>query len=313
MTATSMFANVTDRLFRVTALRHARAAMLAPGDPREAALRQARLTLEVARRVAEPVERLPAGPTAPVLTSLYRDAVYWALLAGRATAEPDGAPDLKQLWADLPPEAFPASVRDDATLELVRRKLVESSGPDRLSATDEDVARIRRFAEALVADLDVPRRRVGQLLGIRWAAIGGVAVVVLLIVFGVRTLVIGRNLVADRPPKTSTSWAGCSSDPGCVPLLFCTDDQADPWAEFDLGSAKPIHRVDVTNRDDCCGDRAVPLVIETSNDRVSWAELGRRNEEFTSFTLKFAPRVTRYVRFRVPKRTVFHLKDVAIR
>jgi hypothetical protein len=259
------------------------------------------------------VERLPPGAPASVMIGLYRDAVYWALLARRPSAEVKPLPGLKELWAETAPESLPASVRDDATLEWIRRRLVDAPGPDPLDATEEDLARVRAFATALLADLEAPGRRRDRLLAQRWAAIAGFAVVLILLAFGIRTLVIGRNLVAGQTPRTSTSWAGCPSDPGCVPLLFCTDDQNDPWAEFDLGGPKRIHRIDVTNREDCCGDRAVPLVMEVSNDRSSWTEVAKRTEEFTSFTVKFPPRVARYVRFRVPKRAVFHLKDVAIR
>ncbi len=308
-----MLAKLKDRLFRGTDVREARAALLPTGDPRETALRQAKLTLEVAHRVADPVERLPPGNAASVLLALYRETVYWALLALRPSTWSEPPPSLRSLWSETPPTVLPLTVRDDATLELVRRRLVEAETPEPLTATNDDVARLRPFVEAIVSDLDAPRRRLDRLLGLRWAAIAGMAVVLVVIAMGVRSLVIGRNLVADHPPRTSTSWAGCSTDPGCVPLLFCTDNENNPWAEFDLGSPKRIHRVDVTNRDDCCGDRAVPLIIEASTDHTTWVEVARRNEEFSSFTVKFPPRLARYVRFRVPKQTVFHLKDVAIR
>ena len=63
-------------------------ALRAPDDPREAAARQARLVLEVARRTAEPAEALPPGAQPAVVLALYRDAIYWALAARRAGPRP---------------------------------------------------------------------------------------------------------------------------------------------------------------------------------------------------------------------------------
>jgi len=103
------------------------------------------------------------------------------------------------------------------------------------------------------------------------------------------------------------------SDPPCPALMFHTDDQDNPWVEVDLGSVKTIRRIEVNNRTDCCSDRAIPAVVEVSVDRTKWTQVGRREDEFRSWAIKFQPRSARYVKVSVPRRTTFHLKSVAVR
>jgi hypothetical protein len=95
--------------------------------------------------------------------------------------------------------------------------------------------------------------------------------------------------------------------------LFHTDPQDNPWIEFDLGKPTGVHRIDVENRDDCCQDRAIPLVVELSNDRTSWKEVARRDKDFSTWVARFPATRARYVRLRVPRSTTFHLHAVAIR
>jgi hypothetical protein len=312
MTVRSVFAGLYEWIFRSAALRDARAAVHSPKGDRGRAAQQARLLVEVAHRVADPVEKLPPGSDNAVVLSIYRDAVYWALAAaGSGHGAPAG--DLAAAWADVPSEALRAVAPDPAALEGVKNTLVTTS-PARLDVSDEELARVRAFADALVAEMDAPRRRAERVLGQRWTRIALATIVLVFLGMGVRTLALGRNLAADRPFRTSSAWSGCAGDPFCVGLLFCSDpSDNNPWIEFDLGSPKRVRRVDVTNRGDCCQDRAVPLIVEVSNDRSTWTEVAKHDKEFQSWTAKFPPRNAKYVRLRVPRQTVFHLQDVAIR
>ena len=71
--------------------------------------------------------------------------------------------------------------------------------------------------------------------------------------------------------------------------------------------------IDVSNRADCCQERAVPLIAEISMDRVHWKEVGRQTKEFTTWKAKFPRTDARYVRLRVPRQTYFGFADVSIR
>jgi len=296
--------------FRSTELEAARAQNPVSKGARGRAARQARLLVEVARRVAEPVDVLPAGSRPPVIMQLCREAVYWALLA--LGPEPEApSRDLMALWAERRPETLLSEMEPD-TVEAVRRSLVDAA-PDSLDASDDDAKKARAFAEALVAVLDAPGRQVRRLLARRWAAISGLALLLVVLGLVVRwQFIIGPNLAAGRPLQTSSRWAGCSADVNCVPLMFCTDNDPGPWVEFDLDRPRRVHRVDVTNRPDCCTDRAIPLVVETSVDHATWKEVARRDADFTTWTAEFPRTPARYVRLRVPRPSLLHLQDVEI-
>jgi len=307
----AMLRKLDDGLLHGRAVRNARAVLAARTPAQQLALRQALLLLETATRVVEPVEQLPAGSRAAVLVSLYRDAAYWALLAGW-TGEGEAPSDLRALWAETSPETL-AKAGPESTLAAVRATLADSAGAVPLEVTDEDAGRARAFVEALVKDLGVPRARLDRALAHRWMRFAGVVAVVLAAVWGVRQLTLGPDLAAGKPFRTSSSWAGCAADPPCPALMFHTDDQDNPWVEIDLGSAKTVHRIEVNNRTDCCSERAIPAVVEVSVDHTKWSQVGRHDDEFRSWAIKFQPRQVRYVKVSVPRRTTFHLKSVKVR
>jgi hypothetical protein len=299
-------------VLRRQALRAAREAVIPRGARRDRAVGQARLLLEVARRVAEPAERFPSGARPPVRIALYRQAAYWALVAGRPD-DTDPPPDLGAAWSGTDPERLRRAANGELNQEAVKRLLVDRSDPDPLDVPAEDAARARDFAQTLLAELDAPKRQVGRTLLQRWSRVTLVLLAFVILVMGVRKLTLGSNLLADKPLRVSSSWAGCSQDPVCPALLFHTDHELNPWVEFDLGARKTFHRLEVTNRDDCCGERANPVVAEISDDRASWKEIARRDKEFTSWTVTFPAKTARYLRLRIPKFATFHLKDVALR
>ena len=68
----------------------------------------------------------------------------------------------------------------------------------------------------------------------------------------------------------------------------------------------------VKNRGDCCGERAVPLVVEVSDDRKRFREVARRGEDFQFWSAEFEPVTARYVRLRSPVSTTLHLRQVSV-
>jgi hypothetical protein len=311
MNIRTVFGKLDDWILRREALGLARAELASRGEARERAARQAALLIEIARRVAEPVEALPAGAPSAVLLDLYRDAAYWALIAAR---EGEGEPpqDLARLWAEAPAERL-GNGRDAATVEAVKKTLVDGAASRSLDAGDDDVARARSFVESMVSELNAPRRQVERILVQRWSRIALVGLIVVALGFGVRSLTRGPNLAEGKTYKTSSSWSGCVGDPTCTALLFHTDPEQNPWAELDLGAPRSFRRIEVTNRADCCPERAVPMVIEMSTDRVNWTEIAKRDKEFSTWTAKFPAKTARYLRFKVLKHSVLHLQEIAVR
>jgi hypothetical protein len=310
--ARQVLSRSTEWVVQTSALREARAAVIVPGARRDRALCQARLLLEAARRMADPGEGFPPGSRPTVRLGLYRQAAYWTLVAGRPDdVEPPS--NVAVAWSDADPQRLRRAARDDDSLETLRQLLTDISRPDSLDVPEHEADRARDFVQALFDELDGPRRRVERTLAKRWSRLALVAGLLVLAVVAVRKLALGPNLLADRPFLLSSSWSGCANDPECPGLLFHTDAEDNPWVEFDLGAPKTFHRLEVTNRTDCCMDRTVPLVAEISDDRASWQEIGRRDTEFSTWVVTFSPRQARYLRLRIAKHSTFHLKDVALR
>jgi len=313
--AARVFSRATEWALRRKALREARAAVVPRGDRRDRALCQTRLLLEMGRRVAEPVERLPPGSRPAVRLGLYRQAAYWALAAALPGARDGELPlTFEAAWTAADPDRLRRAVPDEATRDLIRHPLADRSRPDPLTTTDADAETARVFVEELLGELEAPRRRVARVLVHRWLRIGFLAVALAGLAWGVHRISLGPNLLAGKPFRTSTSWNGCAGDAGCRALLFHTDPEFNPWVEFDLGAPKTFHRLEVTNRRDCCTERAVPLVAEVGNDRVAWKEIARHDDEFfATWTATFRPTTARYLRLRVARHSTFHLEDVALR
>ena len=297
-------------LIRSAAMREARDAVSVPSDRRDAHA-QAQLLVEVAHRVAEPVEELPYGSRAAVRLALYRAATYWALVASRPGDAP--APDLSTLWKLTPADRLERAAGGRDAADGLRRILAEGATEYGLEAAEADAARARDFTENLLAELDAPRKQVERIAMQRRVRLGLLGVFLLLAGYGVHLLALGPNLVAERPFKTSTTYAGCAPPNICDGIFFHTDQQKDPWIEFDLDAPKAVKRVEVTNRLECCGDRAIPLIVEISTDREHWTEVARRDSEFSTWKASFPKVKARYIRFRVPRETQFHLREIIVR
>jgi len=141
-----------------------------------------------------------------------------------------------------------------------------------------------------------------------------VVVVLVLAGAGLRVVTKGKNLVAGKPFTVSSSWTGCATDPMCDGLLlFHTNSEYEPSVTYDLLAPTRVHQVEVTNRPDCCGDRVIPLVVEVSLDRKQWTEVARKADEFSTWTASFPSRTARYVRLKVARVSVLHLKNVEVR
>jgi hypothetical protein len=309
--ARQVLSRSTEWVVQKSALREARAA-LPRGERRNRALCQARLLLEVARRMADPGEGFPPGARPTARLGLYREAAYWTLVAIRPDdAEPPS--DVADAWSHADPGRLRRAARDDVSLKALKQLLADAAPPDPLDLPEHEADRARDFVQALLDEIDAPRRRVERTLVKRWSRLALCAGLLVVAVLGVRRLAIGPNLLADRPFRLSSSWSGCANDPECPGLLFHTEAEDNPWVEFDLGAAKRFHRLEVTNRTDCCSDRTVPLVAEISDDRATWTEVGRRDADFTTWVLTFPPKQARYLRLRIARNSTFHLKDVTLR
>lgn len=288
-----------------------------------ARLKHALAALELADRAYDPVEPLRVGSSLGLAISLYREAAYFGLLA---QSEAFTGPDLATLFRELPQELleFAAGGAEGlraVKLALVERDFVQTAELPR-EALPVDAKAAHDFAHALVRKKLLPEARVGALLLQRGArSFGLTACVVALLVFGVMTiqrLTLKPDLAAGKPWRASSALDVCKpQEHYCASartdIFFCTTEESNPWVEIDLGKPTSFARIDVTNRSDCCAERATPLVAEVSLDQKSWREIARRPDSFSEWKATFAPQKARYVRLRAPRRTILHLEKVAVR
>ena len=299
-------------LIRRHALRAAKAERAALGETQRAALAQARLLLEVARRVAEPAEALPHGSRPSVLLDLYRSAITWSLRGGSDGTERP----LAELWESAP-ERVRSAAGAEAAVPALRALLLNQPEAGSLGVPESGVRLVREFAEALERELEAPERNVERLEVQRWTRISVIALLLTGTVVGVPYLLRGPDLAENRPFKLSSVYGGCDERGKCGDLMFHTQIEDNPWITLDLGSVKTVRAVEVKNRTDCCADRAVPLVVELGTEpgteRRNFREVARKTGTFTTWRATFKSTMARYVRLRTPKTTALHLESVKVR
>jgi hypothetical protein len=319
--ASGFFPRVFEWIWRGEALREARTRPKLSWLGRER-LRRARLAAELADRALDPVEPLRAGSPLPLAISLYREAAYWALI------QPGDASGITGLR-----EAFDASQYDLAKaaggadrLSTVRKTLVDKTAIETADDTPEVQRREADLAQAFVyklIDSDVDRDdRVADMLIQRWlrvlASLFLVAAVLIGSFVALRHATVGPDLALGKP------WRASSKEFDCHPentqcggarsaILFHTTEENQPWYEVDLGAPQTIKSVTITNREDCCVERAVPLIVEVGDDQKTWKEVARVTENFREWDVSFNPVKARYVRLRVDRRSILHLIKVSVR
>jgi hypothetical protein len=299
------------------------------GSPRASELlRRGFLALEVAKRTLDPPERFAAGPPDAVAWELSRQAVYWGLRADRVLTT--GTDDAGLTLAELSDAARPrliAAAGGEAELGAINPALSGVTFVEQSELALDELGRsahaLNRFARALLLDLERPRVHLDRVWFQRLWRCGGLLALLLLLVFGAfkanGMLLESRDVARGKPWRTSSVYTATTSCPSpkqkCAEspfFFFHTLDDDRPWLEIDLQSKQRIVGAIIENREDCCADRAVPLVIQVSTDHKNWKEVARRTEIFGTWSPTFAPVSARWVRIMVMKKTSLHLHRASI-
>jgi hypothetical protein len=245
--------------------------------------------------------------------SLYREAARWALAAARDVApEADLAARL-----DARSETLRRAVGDEV-FRAGRRALVDRTHDETfalpLEAQRDDAAHAGAVVRALVEGLHL-RETALRGAATRGGGVLAAALALVVVVPAVRAAL--REDLAARAAWRASSAAeglpregrGAQPTPGAA-MFFHTAPEPAPWVQLDFGARVALHRVDVENRADCCGERAVPLVMELSPDGAAWTEVARRAEPFGTWTVDLPAREARYLRLRAMRVTSLHLHAV---
>ena len=176
---------------------------------------------------------------------------------------------------------------------------------DRISARDQLRAELRR------------RGALGWLRARPRASKVIVSAGVLLLVVSAALRWLEPDLAEGKRWEASSAWgsfprAGVMAGEAPIDGRFHTNDEQDPWVRIDLGEAQRVHAVRIENRTNCCKERAIPLAIELSLDGESWKVVGYRRMLFDTITEHFAAQRARYVRLRVDKRSLLHLRRISV-
>jgi len=310
----------------VQALREAKE--LPPGQ-REL-FERARSALQAAADAREPSGPFEHGPAfAPVL-ELCRQAVYWALAFREAKAGVESTPsgaapvELGELWARADHALLLRAAGDPEGFAIVEHAIARASFSALAELPEAEqralVPRVQRFATTLLQLLHVPDDTVRRLRAQRARRLGAVLVVlVVAVAAGValaRANETKQDLARGKEWKASSTMGGCRSPKqSCGEsgyFFFHTLEEANPWVEIDLAAPQRISAVRILNRKDCCPDRAIPLVVELSDDHVKYREVGRRTKPFTSLRVDFPTQSARWVRVRALRKTWLHFRGVLV-
>jgi hypothetical protein len=294
-----------DWLLLREAVGRARAEEASTPPERAAMLRLARAYADVADTVFDSDNKVPLAP----VLSLYRESIF--LLLGNDLA---GKKSLAVAFETAPQSILVDAARNDASLARLHDVLVLHAAlglADGPTPEYRDVAHVTRTSVRAMLDLaDAGSFR--QLLRRRHRragfAVGALlAVLVLATSFGVN-LFAPQDMAEGQPWRASSTLAAVFT----AKVLFHTNEELGPWFEIDLGRAKSVRSLYVRNRADCCQERAVPLVVEVSNDRLNWHMVARRDSLFLIWEPSFPAVEARYVRLRVLRFTSFHLEQVKV-
>lgn len=288
--------------------------------------RRARAALELGRAALESTGGgLEHGPFEAHACELFRQAIYWALLARQpgAAGKAEPAATLAQLWAlggsSLEAAAGDAQRRDGLKAALLEQDFVSLAE----LAVDEQIQlgrELAELAELVLSDdaltLRLERLWLKRLLRLSLPVLG-LAALVIGILLSLQASEDSRDIARGKAWVASSKWpeGGCAS-PAQVcaespDYFFSTTEEDNPWLEFDLGAKRSVSGILVKNRVEA-GERAVPLVVEVSTDHFAWREVTRQSDEFKSFRKSFTKTQARWVRLRVARKSFLHLLRVKI-
>jgi hypothetical protein len=293
----------------------------ASASPRERELlRRAKAAYASANLLNEPADPSRRELAPAHAAALYAEALVWALWSYRASED---APKPEDLWSSAETLVVRELALPEERVAEVGRLLaaprLAMALAERPSAEREDAARLLKRA-ALVA-IDVRERPFRAVDGITLVAFARVALTVLVLVAAVGAAIALRpekpNLAAGKPWTTSSSLFECHpAQVECggakTRIFFHTRDEQDPWLQYDLGAKVAFSSMRIQNRQDGEADRAVPLIVEVGDDGAHFRQIARRDTEFSSWKASFPTVTARYVRLRVPRRSMLHLEEVDV-
>jgi hypothetical protein len=278
-------------------------------------LRRAKLALELGEVAFAPGNAVRSGSTAPLAVNLFRQSVYWALLVQRAQSA-GSSPE--QLWAETD-RSLLQSVAGNESEYAYFTTAMRSTFIELAEGTEEaqraGAVKLRRGAQRLIKDA----QRIIWFLA--WTKLKRVVRVVLAVLIPTVAIVwlwpAKTDLAKGATFRLSSIGVEChpeKSECGGVKtdILFHTRLEPDPWFEYDFGVPVAFSSLTIKNRSDYGPERAVPLVVEVSNDDKSFKEVARRESSFATWRPSFTTQRARYLRLRIARESMLHLEAIKV-
>jgi hypothetical protein len=176
------------------------------------------------------------------------------------------------------------------------------------------------FVTAIAEPLEFEANRLGRALFARYTRVTIVSAAVLVVVALIANWISAKfekpNIALHRPVEVSSQYPGAGEDHSLLVdgdrsnLGFHTDCQGG-WVIVDLGAPKKIGKVVVYNRTEY-PERAVPLIVEVSNDHKSYTKVAERKEVFDKWSASGLNAQGRYVKLKNSTAACFHLAEVEV-
>jgi hypothetical protein len=257
-----------------------------------------------------------------IACELYRQSAYWAACASTIDSQISTSVVDAQVWDKLEERLFAPPEGGVKTSDAVR-ELARSGSFIEFAELPRERLRpvllsLRALSSALLKNFNERGARLRELRTQRILRVGSVLLLMFGIVQGVLVRPRFSELAAGKSWRASSDYGGgCTSPQQTCPedagyFFHTRENDENPWIEFDLEATRRISTVEVDNRQDCCTERALPLVIEISQDHQTWKSVARRDANFSTWRATFDSVSARWVRLRVLKTSAFHLRAVRI-
>ena len=261
-----------------------------------------------------------ASPKPHLALPLLRQASYWAL---RALHPQEDGPGLAELVPRIPRPTFEQASghQTDPAIALLARGHFEQDAFAPMAQLNEELQLARDLTDGLLDRLDERSPGLADLYYERWSRVILVGSLLVAALCGLGWLInsatLGTDMARGKAWRASSAYgsfpaSGLTDMPHAREPLFHTTHEESPWFEVDLRKARPVHAVKLINREDCCQERAVPLVVELSEDQINWTVVTRRASPFSEWTSRFPSRQARYLRVRSQLKTNLHLQGIEI-
>ncbi len=286
----------------------------------ESLVSRAKSALAAGNHLLEAPERTGEGLAGAHSSVLYLESIFWTLWSSQTELT---RPELEALWTEARPIVDEVGLSAEQLTDVKRFIAMQRPAlelPELAERDQEAAAMLLRQVASRTLEVRCKKKRAYERTVLKRALRIASSVALLVgLILGVTALIPEkRNLAAGKPWTTSSKLYDChpeKSECGGVEtkMFFCTKEEPNPWFQYDLGSKTSFSSMTIVNRqDNGLQGRAIPLLVEVSDDGNTFREVIRRSEEFNIWKPTFAKQQARFVRLRVAKKSFFHLEAIRI-